>query len=41
MTGPLRAPNGPDVAAKVAEAFRKVFGDIGRIDPDEILAEAR
>jgi len=40
MTGPLRAPNGPDVAANVAEAFRKVFENIARIDPDEILAEA-
>jgi perosamine synthetase len=37
MTTPLRAPNGGDVAGKVAEAFAKVFGNIGGIDPDHIL----
>jgi len=41
MTKPLRAPNGPDVARKVAEAFQKVFGNIARIDPDEVLAQER
>ncbi len=38
MTQPLRAPNGPDVAEKVADAFEKVFGLIDQIDPDQILA---
>jgi len=33
----LRAPNGPDVAAKVAAGIRKVFENIGQIDPDEVL----
>ena len=33
----LRAPNGPDVAARVAAGIRKVFENIGTIDPDEIL----
>jgi len=37
MTTPLRAPNGPDVAEKVAAGIRKVFGNIDRIDPDKIL----
>ena len=37
MTNPLRAPNGPEVAEKVAEAFHKVFDNLPRIDPDEIL----
>jgi len=32
----LRAPNGPDVAAKVAGAIRKVFENIDRIDPDAL-----
>jgi dTDP-4-amino-4,6-dideoxygalactose transaminase len=40
MTMPLRAPNGTDVAAKVAEAIRKVYSQIERIDPDEILKDA-
>jgi len=39
MTMPLRAPNGPDLAAKVAAAFRKVFDNIDRIDPERVLAE--
>ena len=33
----LRAPNGLDIAAKVAEAVRKVFDNINEIDPDKIL----
>ena len=37
MTTPLRAPNGTDVAEKVADAFLKVFGRINEIDPDKIL----
>jgi dTDP-4-amino-4,6-dideoxygalactose transaminase len=41
MTTPLRAPNGPDVAAYVAEAFRKVFDHVGQIDPDRILANKK
>jgi dTDP-4-amino-4,6-dideoxygalactose transaminase len=41
MTMPLRAPNGTDVAEKVADAFEKVFGNIDQVDPDRILAEAR
>ena len=28
MTNPLRAPNGPDVAERVGEAFQKVFTNI-------------
>ena len=39
MTTPLRAPNGPEVAAKVAEAMRKVFESIDRLDPDEVLGD--
>lgn len=39
MTVPLRAPNGPEIAAKVGEAFRKVFENINEIDPEKILAE--
>ncbi len=38
MTTPLRAPNGPEVARKVGEAFQKVFSQIDRLDPDQILA---
>ena len=37
MTAPLRAPNGPEVATKIAEAMRKVFESIDRLDPDEVL----
>jgi len=33
----LRAPNGPDIAKKIAEGIRKVFDNIGQIDPDRIL----
>jgi dTDP-4-amino-4,6-dideoxygalactose transaminase len=33
----LRAPNGLDVAEKVAEAIRKVFENIDRIDSEKIL----
>lgn len=33
----LRAPNGLDVAEKVAAAVRKVFDNIDKIDPEKIL----
>ena len=33
----LRAPNGLDIAKKVAEAVRKVFDNISSIDPEKIL----
>ena len=33
----LRAPNGLDIAAKVVESVKKVFDNIDKIDPDEIL----
>lgn len=33
----LRAPNGLDIAKKTAEAVRKVFANIDRIDPEKIL----
>ena len=33
----LRAPNGLDVAAKVAESVKKVFANIHKIDVDKIL----
>ena len=39
MTTPLRAPNGPDVAERVAAAFHKVFDNIGQLDPDRLPAE--
>lgn len=32
MTTPLRAPNGPDVAEKVAEAFDKVMRNVGEVE---------
>ena len=38
MTTPLRAPNGPEVARMVAEAFHKVFDNMGSIDPEQVLA---
>ncbi|NLF39523.1 DegT/DnrJ/EryC1/StrS family aminotransferase [bacterium] len=41
MTVPLRAPNGPDVAEKVADAFEKVFGNVGQLDPHAIAAAAK
>ena len=41
MTVPLRAPNGTDVAQRVAEAFRKVFENVDRIDPEQLLAETK
>ena len=41
MTKPLRAPNGTDVAVRVAEAFQKVFSSAGQLDPDQILAEKK
>ena len=37
MTVPLRAPNGPEVAKAVADAFHKVFEGIEELDPDQIL----
>ena len=37
MTVPLRAPNGTDIAGKVAEAFQKVFENIAQLDPYKIL----
>lgn len=33
----LRAPNGLDMAEKVVQAIKKVFGQIDRIDPKKIL----
>jgi len=33
----LRAPNGPDMAERIALAIRKVFDQIDQIDPDRIL----
>lgn len=39
MTVPLRAPNGTDVAEKVAESFTKVFENIGEVDPEKVLAQ--
>jgi hypothetical protein len=39
MTTPLRAPNSPDVAKRVGQAISKVFENIDRIDPDQILAD--
>ena len=35
----LRAPNGPDIAEKIALGIRKVFDNIGEIDPDRILPQ--
>jgi hypothetical protein len=32
MTTPLRAPNGTDVAKLVAEAFRKVMGNLDQLE---------
>ncbi len=37
MTMPLRPPNGPDLAEKVGEAFRKVLAQAGDIKLDDIL----
>jgi dTDP-4-amino-4,6-dideoxygalactose transaminase len=34
----LRAPNGPDLAEKIAAGIRKVFDAIAAIDPDRILS---
>ena len=31
MTTPLRAPNGPDVAERVGDAFQKVFANVGNL----------
>jgi len=39
MTVPLRAPNGPEVAKTTGEAICKVFDNIHRIDPAQILAQ--
>lgn len=33
----LRAPNGPDLAERIAVGIRKVFENLGQIDPDRIL----
>ncbi len=38
MTTPLRAPNGPEVAERVAEAFHKVFSNLDALDPDALPA---
>ena len=38
MTTPLRAPNDTTTAGQVADAFEKVFGNIGALEPDKILA---
>jgi dTDP-4-amino-4,6-dideoxygalactose transaminase len=35
----LRAPNGTDIAEKVAEGIAKVFENIGTLDPEQILAK--
>jgi len=40
MTTPLRAPNGQDAAKAVAEGFRKVFENTGRLDVDKILGRS-
>ncbi|HUT25210.1 MAG TPA: DegT/DnrJ/EryC1/StrS family aminotransferase [Sumerlaeia bacterium] len=37
MTTPLRAPNGPEAAKAIAAGIRKVFENLDRIDPDDIL----
>jgi DNA repair exonuclease SbcCD nuclease subunit len=31
MTTPLRAPNGPDLADRVADAFRKVLANLDQL----------
>lgn len=41
MTHAIRIPNGPGEVKAVAEGFRKVFENVGKIDPDRILAEKR
>jgi dTDP-4-amino-4,6-dideoxygalactose transaminase len=33
----LRAPNGADIAERIAAGIRKVFDNLGQIDPDRIL----
>ncbi len=33
MTMPLRAPNGPEIATLVGEAFQKVFDNLDELDP--------
>lgn len=38
MTTPLRAPNGTDLAHRVADAVEKVFDNIDRIDPEKVEA---
>jgi len=35
MTMPLRAPNGPEVAKLVGDAFHKVFDNINELDPEK------
>ncbi len=41
MTEPLRAPNGPDTAERIADAFQKVFENIGEIDPYAVLGKEK
>ncbi|NLF93191.1 MAG: hypothetical protein GX564_04825, partial [Oligosphaeraceae bacterium] len=38
MTMPLRAPNGPEVAALVGDAFQKVFANLNELDPEAMAA---
>ena len=40
MTTPLRAPNSPDVARAVAEAFHKVFAQIEQLPVERTMQEA-
>ncbi|MFA6930151.1 MAG: DegT/DnrJ/EryC1/StrS family aminotransferase [Lentisphaeria bacterium] len=35
MTMPLRAPNGPEVATLVGDAFQKVFNNLRELDPEK------
>jgi perosamine synthetase len=35
----LRAPNGPDVATKLAAGIRKVFENVGKVDPEKVLGK--
>jgi len=41
MTHAIRLPNGPEQVKAVAEGFGKVFENIARIDPEEILSEGK
>lgn len=40
MTMPLRAPNGPDLANLVGDAFQKVFSNINELDPEKYRKKA-